>query len=746
MTASPTRSLVPETALGAFGLIALVVGIAVLPAAFAFDPVRTLDAVLGQLPHTVPSIVLVTLAGAANLGTAGLLLLSFAPETGRSPARLVLGAWGATVLLDVGLLYVLGWLGVFVWPVVAAIHVALLALALVRGRPPRPRLRLPRAHLGWGLVAVAWSAPLLLSLASPVVPFMDVLPNHVAPVEHVRTFGQFDPLTTTPSPIYGPSRLSMGYVGVLSTVSTASGVPAAQAVSAFAALQIAIMATAVAGLATTVADRSAVWWALLAFAMAQPFARLPDDRAHIIALPIVAWALVELLEVTRRDPGRALHWPLVVAVGATLLMHAVIGAYLWFALLLLVVARPARYRVALPALASGAVLALPQAAVMLGIELSGIVAASTLPLAGVAAWLVARPRLSGILVWLGRASLIVAAVVAAAALVPLAAAFAEWIADFADRSPLLVTTGVIGLAGVAHFRPAGREVLLAFVGTGVIAGTLAHLVPADAPDLLWAAVRYQVPKEVHTWAPLALAISAAALLATLNRARHRQLRTRRWDHEASELAPADEADAPARRPARWLTANAVATRARAVVSHPRVRAAAILVVVAAAALPIRQEEIGPMHVGERHLAENVGIQLRYAQHGYWTGYPDSRWVVNADQREVLGVIREEIDAGRITPDTRLLHLADSFQQWRSIPVGVFTGVLETTVSPDARLSIHTVGGRLVASQAAASHLAAGYEYLLVEIGTDVELSQRVLARYEVIFATERAALLRCTAC
>ena len=70
------------------------------------------------------------------------------------------------------------------------------------------------------LVAVVWAGPVLLQLASPVVPFIDVLPNYVGPVEHLRTFGWFSPLSETQSPIIGPIRTVLGYDGLLGALAT----------------------------------------------------------------------------------------------------------------------------------------------------------------------------------------------------------------------------------------------------------------------------------------------------------------------------------------------------------------------------------------------------------------------------------------------------------------------------------------------------------------------------------------------
>lgn len=687
--------------LGICGLAALLVGLWLLPAQLAFDAPRAADAIFAQLPVTGPAAILVLVAAVMNIGTAGLLVQRILPRAARSLAGVVLAAYGSAVLLDVALLYILGGLGLFTWPALIGVHGGLLAFAWVVRRPVRRLVRVPfHPHLGWALVAIVWSAPVLLQLASPVVPFMDVLPNLVAPVEHLRTFAQFDPLTTSPSPIYGPSRLSLGYVGLLGTITTLSGLSAAQAISAFIAVEVVLVAIAVAALARSAGGRHAVFWALIAFAMTQPFARLADDRSRILAIPIIAWTLIELLRASKHDAApRQTAWIIGIGLGATLLMHAVIGAFLALVVLVLVAVRPERYRSVMPALAMAATLAVPQAAVMVGIPVPSLLGVIVFPAAVGASLAVALlAPLRTALVQVARVALALTIGIAVAGAGFAVPAFVRWFSDFAPAVPFLSVTG---MAGLLWLRPSARWVLITMLGVGAAAGTLANLVPAGADNLLWQSVRYEVPKEVHTWLPVALAISSAALLAQIVR----------------RIPPAG------RVPQGW-----------------RLAAAAAWLVVAA--LPLRLEPIGGLHVGERHLSENIAIQLKYADHGFWTGYPDSRWVVDSKQRQVLAAIRQEIAAGRITAATRLLHVSRTYQQWGAIPVGVFTGVLETVVSSDSKVTIHSVGGRLIPLDALRAELVADYDYLLIEwrgLPTDVA---QLIGGFEPVFTNEEALLLR----
>jgi len=388
-----------------------------------------------------------------------------------------------------------------------------------------------------------------------------------------------------------------------------------------------------------------------------------------------------------------------MGLGATLLMHAVVGALMALVALVLVAMRPERHGSVVPAMAFGGIVAVPQAAIMVGISVPSLLAITVFPVAIAASLAVARiANLRRALEWAARVTLLltVAAGLAAAGFV--APAFARWFSTFAPGVPILGLTGLVGLMWV---RSPMRWLLITMMGVGALAGTLANLVPANSGSLLWTSVHYEVPKEVQTWIPVALAISSAALLG----------------HLASRIPSAGRLQQA------WSVAPL---------------AFWLLI----AAVPLRLEPINGFHVGERHLSENLAIQLRYAGTGYWIGYPDTRYVVDDGQRRVLAAIRREIAAGRITATTHLLHVARTYQQWGAIPVGVFTGVLETDVSPDSKVTIHTVGGRLVPIADLHAELMAGYDYLLIEwrdLPPDVA---QLMGGFEPIFTSEEAQLLR----
>ena len=63
----------------------------------------------------------------------------------------------------------------------------------------------------------------------------------------------------------------------------------------------------------------------------------------------------------------------------------------------------------------------------------------------------------------------------------------------------------------------------------------------------------------------------------------------------------------------------------------------------------------------------------------------------------------------------MLHIASSFQQWISTPLGVFDGVDETSVSLKPEVGHQTVGGRLYGIDALPGLLSPGqFGYVVLE--------------------------------
>ena len=677
-----------------------------------------LDGITSQLAVTGPATVLVAVATAANVLAGAIALRWLGAPAFRSVSDVVLAGFAAAVVLDAAVLFLLGSLGLFGWPELLALHaVVAVAYAVTRGHRPlfaRPiHLRMSRPAAWWLVVLVVWAGSLIVQLASPAVPFMDVLPNHVAPVEHIRAFGDFGTLTTSPSPIYGPSRLMLGYVALLGQLATITNLHAILADAAFALPLTIVVAVALRRLAGELFGSSAAFWVLLTFPLTFTFMRIPDSRGTVVVFPLAAWALTVIAGElrTRRRAGRvaaerpaaAGHHPpettaepsrspdigLVFAVGGAFLVHPLIGLVAATAAVGALILHPARLaRRLVPALGGGAVIAAPQVLTMVGVGapswvgLAGIVAAVPVAFALAYATDATADRLFDLdrptrpspdrLSEIGRATLVFAAIVglviiARANLRPPDDPASEAIADFPRILSLCIGGAALSVLGLGRSSISRGWILL---GCGIAAGLAAWTASSfvGSANLTQQAIHYEVPKSVEYWLPVMLAIGAAGAMATLWRLRMLGI----------------------------------------------FRPLALLPLLVLILYPWSEPLATNIQIGEHRGAESVGLALREAEQGYWVGYPDSRLIIDTPRQEVVDAIRAEEAAGRLGPATKVLHIASSFQQWVSVPIGVFTGAIETSISLQPEVSIHTDGGRLYGFERLDRELAAGYGYVVLE--------------------------------
>ncbi|MEK6191480.1 MAG: hypothetical protein AABM41_04035 [Chloroflexota bacterium] len=628
---------------------------------------RGLTGVASQLPVTFPAAVLVFGSAVLQLAAGAVVIrvLRRAPYASLTDA--VLGGLVGAVIIGLAALMLLGSLGLFRQLVLLAVNAAVIGLGWFV-RPifdSRPVFRLGWPSVASAFVVLAWSGSVILQLASPVVPFIDVLPNHVAPAEHLRAFGEFATLTTAPSPIYGPSRMFLGYTGLLGSATVLSGQPAALATAAFVLPGTILVGVGMVRLASGILGRSVGWWMLVAFTLTISFARMADDRATVLVLPVVAFCLVELLEGT--DRGR----PLVLAVGlaATVFVHPLVGVLTAGTVVALVALVPGRFeRLGVPALVGGGVLALPQASTMLGVDLPSAMGLAVVPPALAAVWLFDRSEAARrwfVLVFRAAGMAAVVAVVLFA--LPSLERWVNTFVDFFLRYPILVWTAAVG--GIV----AGRRTFALVPVVAFVIGLLAVLAAAAIPwqNVGVEGLDFEVTKTLHYWTPVFLAVMGAFAVQAV------------WENPRFGLA---------------------------------LRAGVVGLFLVAAALPIRAEPIEALLLGEHRMSETLSIDLRAAEFGFWGGYPDSRTIITAPQAELVERLRDEVAAGRLQSTTPVLHVAFNFQQWDATPIGVFGGMLETMVSEQTEVSIHTAGGRLHPLDELDPLLQAGYPYLVFEPG------------------------------
>lgn len=712
------------------GLASIVAGTLILGSTdLGFDRGAAVRAIAGMLPTTIPIGALVLMASVLDIGTGIVVARAIRGRPFERLDEAILAGFVTAVVKDLVLLGLAAQVGLFLQPLLIAVHVLVLAAGAVRLRPilAPGGAGIPRSITPFAvLVAIAWAAPVILQMASPIVPFVDVLPNHVAPVEHLRTFGSLGLLTDTQSPIYGPSRVFLGYTALLGTIGTMSGLPAGEALAGFILPSTLVVAAAVHRLARAIGGAGVTGWALLLFAMTTSFARLGDARATVVVLPLAAWVLASVADHLARPNGSEgrdtrdtpdavrIHWsrdrfrdPLLLGlgVGAAVFMHPAIGFLVCLTLVMLVLARPAALAgQAVPALGIAATIALPQVATVVGIGLPPIALVVSIGV-GLAAGtaIVANPTLHMPLVLVGRLAAAGAALAAVLVAGPLVRAAVGGAQPLLSVMELALVAGAVA---VALRTPAARNpVLWAALGAGFLVAALTQLVPEKGAGLLGDALRFELPKTLHYWVPVPLAI---------------------------------------------LAASGVAAVLRLAVLPIAIRGVAVTAFVAAAVLPIRTTPIDAFLLGEHRISETLSIAMRWSERGFWQGFPDTRYVVDAPRREILAAVRAEIEAGRIGPEAPILHIADSFQQWRATPLGVFTGVTETDVTPDAVVSIHTIGGRLRPLEDMAGLIAGRtYAYVLLEPSPDKlppdARDQIVAAGYTSIFANAQGELFRLAA-
>ena len=751
------REAIALDLVGVIGLSAFLLGLVMLQASeeLGFDVGEALSGILEQLPVTLTAALLILVASGMELA-AGLVLARAARRRPfDSVADALIASMVAAVLKDTLLIGLLGGFGLFRAPVLIGIDLLVL-LAAASFAPTSRHLRPFTAFRSWrerldsigslplaALVAVVWAGPVVLQLASPVVPFIDVLPNYVGPVEHLRTFGWFSPLTATQSPIIGPSRSVLGYDGLLGAVAAMTGLPGGLAIAGFILPQTILVAAGVHRLASSLrrGDAPIGPWALLAFALSQPFARLADARGTVVVVPLVCLGLAVAAEALWRsndddkptgadestavakatdpmpttDPWRIGRGAVIgLALGSATLVHPVIGFFAIVTVGIVALLRPRELAPhAFVATLTAGLIALPQLATMIGITLPTLALGIGLPVAvaiGIAVGRVvggSERAQAGLvrMAEIGRIALLAAVVAGVALAVAVAFLNLDRLPDAvgaaielaAESSAILLIALVVG--AMLGSRGARSPIVLVGLAVGAVAVLLTQVLPNDL-GFLGSALRFEVPKTVHYWLSTVAAVGAAAALAHV------------W---STDRLP-------------WLG-----------------RVAAVVAFVLAAALPLRPEPIDAYHLGEHRWSETFAIDLHYAGSGFCVGFPDSRTVVDPPRREILDAVRREIDAGRLEHDTPVLHVARSFQQRVATPLGVFDGVNETFVSLDPEVSHQTVGGRLYGLEQLPGFLDSGeYPYVVIEPDGLPDGTRDAIPAtgYASIFANEQGEVFR----
>lgn len=582
---------------------------------------------------------------------------------------------GALVLLWSGAylaLLALGPLGLYRPWVLRWALVGVVLLALARRGRPRPRgSARPGAWIA--AVAVALTAPplLMLQLASPVSPFMDILP-YVASVQKIVTFRFYDPFGNDAAGLWAASRQVAGCDALYSLVALVAGIPASLAITSlivpFAALQV----LAVYRLGRTVHGSLAGGMAALFLVQTFVWRRTPDGRGTALAFILVALGLAFLFAPRRGGTRTALGG---LALGLAVAVNPLIGAIgMQLAAAGAVVEAVDFGHGLVPrtmALAGGTLFALPQ--VSIGLARPAPIWALVLAAGAGACVLLlvargTRDQRPARRAW-PVARLLVIVALPIWVLWIHARRGSEFFNDEWFGYGILFLFAAAGLAALAtavwrqprRWRAAALPALA--LALGVADWMLASPQRFAGPLEIRSLAGEITSKMVWYWSPYWLALAAGVWFGMLAR--------------------------------RWARVPAVAL--------------ALLVVV----YPLRHvADLNDTDGTQLSLVETWGFHLTNAARGYFGGYPDRRWVLNDDWGVIVDVLRAEIDAGRITYQTHVLQVTPSTSSVAAaLGLGVSVDLLTPHFDPN---DIWTVGGRIRGMGTRGAAFAARPPYVLLE--------------------------------
>jgi hypothetical protein len=618
---------------------------------------------------------------------------------GFSPSEALAGALILLWTMSYLTLLALGPLGLY-RPAVLRVMltgVVVVALFLTRGTPPRWRARPGRfvAILAFALIAPSL---LVLQLASPVSPFMDVLP-YVASVQKIVTFQFYDAFANDAAGQWAPTRQVGGTDAFFSWISLLTGMPASLGITSTMVAIAGFQILAIYLLGRTVGGSLTGGFAALFLLQTFVWRRTADARGTAVAFALVASGLALLLQGHRRHhPGKAALG--AAGLGISVTVNPLIGALgLVTAGLTAVVEMLDRRHgfVLFTVVLSGAVvLALPQVT----IGLAHVTPLWVLPtVAGVGALLLlviarwpagAPPDRTPCSRW---PRLLAVLPLPAFALLLHAGRQSAFFTDDWHEYALLTLLGTLGLlAGAAltwrdpRRAPATVPALALWVGIAVHA--LADPQRFSGTLEMRSLANEVTTKMTYYWSPYWLALAAGVFFAILVR----------------RLG----------------------------------RLPVLVMVLLLTVYPLRQvPQYLDYDAASLSITESIGFNLTSAARGYFGGYPDHRWVADQHWAVIDRALRNEIAANRIDYYTHVLHISQSMGVEAALVTGVSVDLITPRYDPG---SIWTVGGRSRGLDDVPRLLGAHPAYVLLEDFPPDRFGG--LSGYEMLASAPRLQLFR----
>ncbi|HTY54699.1 MAG TPA: hypothetical protein VMB26_05850 [Candidatus Binataceae bacterium] len=647
-----------------------------------------------MLPQTGWALVRVWSFLAIGVSIVGGLLLSVDPELGLGDAILggAAGLWiGAFVIGQA-----LGPIGLFrtasIW-----IILALGALWLWR-RPPQLKLTPLDTGQKLALLTLALLAITMLpmQLASPVVPYMDVL-SYPASVQRILTFGVYLPFDNDPYGQWGPyaqtPALELFYAAV------ALGSHSRLAVLAESAMMVPMAALIIFGtyrLGRTLFDPACGGMAaLLLFLTCLP-RRAQGMRGTAVDFALIGIGLAFFLDSRRSRIRIAVG---ALALGTAVASHGIIGGLAMIVaggglLLWLAEGDLAGFVHGIVCLIGASLLAVPEFAVGLAkplpypvlplVQLAAIAtivaAAATLPPR------FSEPRRS--IAWLNWTLVLLLGFGILYRHATVRASVYEQVAGHLPMLMLFAFGGMLAMLNIWYREPGAMRygglavfALLLAIAAEYLGEFLFHLTASPSVQMMMWDI---VIKSWDYWSPYFLLFPAGFLFA---------LFYQRWSKPITILA--------------LLT---------------------LLI------YPWRQMPNATDYDSDEHsISQLWGFNLATATFGYWNTSNDPRWSFGPNEFALLRVLDAEIAAGRITLATHLLHIAPNTSPWVFAHVSVFDGVDEDPVEVEApQSSLWQAGSRVREIGKLSEALAAKPPYILDQVNA-TEINARISDDYDEIF-------------
>ena len=610
------------------------------------------------------------------------MLLKFDADLGFFDATLggACVAWIAAYVLG----ELLGPIGLFRAPMFWILLIAAaiwIFLTPTRGRASRITVGQSLAILALGLAMIGL---LPLQLGSPVAPYMDVLACP-ASVQRMLTFGRYLPFDSDAYGSWGPQAQTPGlelFLAMLAMSSRVSLGVLAQSAAMVPMIALIIFATYRLG-AAMIGDVGGGVAALLLF-FTNTFRRSVGVRGTAEDFALVAAGLAFFLDRRSRRTSFALG---ALILGTAVAVHAIDGGFAIIVAAIAIVLRDVtRLRVLIPemiCLVGAVLLAGPEFAIgtrtMLPYPILPLLQIAGIGVIVLGARALPPPtEIDAIALTRGRESRLRAAVM----VVIFAIALIFAITFFPDSSflqifqqfPILSVLAAIGLLTMGALRARDARgidaspiviALLLTIAIETVAAKLAALSgsPAFQGDI--ADLHYKLEEY---WTPFFLVFLAAIPFAiTFRRGR---------------------------------------------------RAMVVAFLLVLLIYPWTPHPTANYDYEEHSIAEDWGINLATAAHGYWGWTPDPRWTMGPNEMALVGVLDAERDAGRITMQTHILHLAQDVIVWHLFNrFSVFTGVNDDPIVYDIPGSDvgWLAGGRVRQMPALEDALAARPPYILVQV-------------------------------